>query len=154
MRNLIRTVMVTVIAGACFLAGGMAVAAPDATPIQGTEAKAATDRNETGYWLTSSSNKRHYKTCRYYKNSIGRFCGSNDGIPCMICGGGPSQSEGATSGTSRDQSTYNSTDRTTGPGDRETGQTTATGKTIYEGPRGGHYHYSASGKKVYEKRRK
>jgi hypothetical protein len=31
---------------------------------------------------------------------------------------------------------------------------TATGKTIYEGPRGGHYHYSASGKKVYEKKRR
>jgi hypothetical protein len=32
--------------------------------------------------------------------------------------------------------------------------TTATGKPIYEGPRGGLYHYSKSGKKVYEKRRK
>lgn len=40
------------------------------------------------------------------------------------------------------------------PKDTLTGQTTATGKTIYEGPRGGHYHYSASGKKVYEKHKK
>jgi hypothetical protein len=31
--------------------------------------------------------------------------------------------------------------------------TTPTGKTIYEGPRGGRYHYSSSGKKVYERRR-
>ncbi|HEU4344694.1 MAG TPA: hypothetical protein VFU31_24325 [Candidatus Binatia bacterium] len=31
--------------------------------------------------------------------------------------------------------------------------TTPTGKTIYEGPRGGRYHHSASGKKVYERRR-
>lgn len=31
--------------------------------------------------------------------------------------------------------------------------TTPTGKTIYEGPRGGRYHYSKSGKKVYEKRK-
>jgi hypothetical protein len=30
-------------------------------------------------------------------------------------------------------------------------RTTPTGKTIYEGPRGGHYHYSKSGKKVYER---
>jgi hypothetical protein len=31
--------------------------------------------------------------------------------------------------------------------------TTPSGKTIYVGPRGGRYHYSASGKKVYERRR-
>jgi len=37
--------------------------------------------------------------------------------------------------------------------EKSTGGTTPTGKTIYEGPRGGHYHYSASGKKVYERRR-
>jgi hypothetical protein len=40
------------------------------------------------------------------------------------------------------------------PSDKPTGATTATGKTIYEGPRGGHYHYSASGKKVYERKRR
>jgi len=38
-------------------------------------------------------------------------------------------------------------------GDKVVGKT-ATGKTIYEGPRGGKYHYSASGKKVYEKKKK
>jgi len=31
--------------------------------------------------------------------------------------------------------------------------TTATGKTLYQGPRGGIYHYSKSGKKVYHKRK-
>lgn len=30
--------------------------------------------------------------------------------------------------------------------------TTSTGQPIYTGPRGGKYHYSASGKKVYERR--
>lgn len=38
-------------------------------------------------------------------------------------------------------------------GDRPTGATTPTGKTIYEGPRGGHYHISKNGNKVYEKRK-
>lgn len=38
-------------------------------------------------------------------------------------------------------------------GDGATGATTPTGKTIYEGPRGGHYHISKTGKKVYEKRK-
>jgi hypothetical protein len=36
---------------------------------------------------------------------------------------------------------------------KETGKTTASGQRIYEGPRGGQYHYSASGKKVYERKK-
>lgn len=35
-----------------------------------------------------------------------------------------------------------------------TGKTTATGKDILVGPRGGQYHISASGKKVYERKKK
>jgi hypothetical protein len=42
-----------------------------------------------------------------------------------------------------------STSPTPKPGNVDTGKTTATGKTIYQGPRGGCYHYSKSGKKVY-----
>jgi hypothetical protein len=38
-------------------------------------------------------------------------------------------------------------------GETEVG-TTPTGKTIYEGPRGGRYHYSKSGKKVYERKKR
>jgi hypothetical protein len=34
------------------------------------------------------------------------------------------------------------------------GDTTASGKPIYVGPRGGQYHYSASGRKVYERHRR
>ena len=36
-------------------------------------------------------------------------------------------------------------------GDTPTGQTTATGMPTYVGPRGGVYHYSKNGNKVYEK---
>jgi hypothetical protein len=36
------------------------------------------------------------------------------------------------------------------PSDKPTGETTASGLPIYEGPHGGHYHYSKSGKKVYD----
>jgi len=39
-------------------------------------------------------------------------------------------------------------------GEKPTGETTRSGQTIYEGPRGGHYHYSASGNKVYERKKK
>ena len=35
-----------------------------------------------------------------------------------------------------------------------TGTTTTKGQPIYTGPRGGQYHYSDSGKKVYERRKK
>ena len=35
-----------------------------------------------------------------------------------------------------------------------TGEKTATGLQIYTGPRGGKYHISKSGKKVYEKKKK
>jgi hypothetical protein len=39
------------------------------------------------YWLTTSSNKRHNSSCRYFENSRGRYCGTNEGIPCKLCGG-------------------------------------------------------------------
>jgi len=41
----------------------------------------------TGYWITSSSRKRHNSSCRYYQNSNGRPCTADEGIPCKICGG-------------------------------------------------------------------
>ncbi len=44
-------------------------------------------KQSTGFWLTSSSKKRHNSSCRYYKNSKGSECGQNDGIPCKSCGG-------------------------------------------------------------------
>jgi hypothetical protein len=44
-------------------------------------------KQSTGFWLTSSSKKRHNSSCRYYKTSNGSECGPNDGIPCKLCGG-------------------------------------------------------------------
>lgn len=42
----------------------------------------------SGYWINSSSGKRHNKSCRWYGNTKnGRACGPNDGSPCGICGG-------------------------------------------------------------------
>ena len=46
-----------------------------------------TQQKATGYWMTTSSHKRHNSSCRYYMNSKGRLCGPTDGIPCKICGG-------------------------------------------------------------------
>ena len=39
------------------------------------------------------------------------------------------------------------------PGATPTGETTATGQPIYTGPKGGQYHYSDSGKKVYTRKK-
>ena len=44
-------------------------------------------QQSTGFWLTSSSKKRHNSSCRYYQNSNGRPCTADEGIPCKICGG-------------------------------------------------------------------
>ena len=65
--------------------------APDQTqPAPDKTVKAAAgpaDEVDTGYWLTTSSHKRHNKTCRFYKTSRGRPCKPDEGIPCKICGG-------------------------------------------------------------------
>jgi len=45
-----------------------------ASPIQGM------------FWLTESG-KRHNSTCRFYKKSKGKPCGSREGTPCGTCGG-------------------------------------------------------------------
>ncbi len=42
---------------------------------------------EQSFWITTSSSKRHNSSCRYYKNSKGRACSRDEGIPCKICGG-------------------------------------------------------------------
>ena len=40
------------------------------------------------YWLNTSSNVRHNRSCEYFqKTKRGRFCGPDEGKPCGICGG-------------------------------------------------------------------
>lgn len=39
------------------------------------------------YWMTSSSKKRHNKSCRYFNNSNGSACEADEGIACKVCGG-------------------------------------------------------------------
>jgi Tfp pilus assembly protein PilN len=42
---------------------------------------------QQGYWMTTSSGKRHNSSCRYYGTTKGRPCSKDEGIPCKICGG-------------------------------------------------------------------
>jgi regulator of replication initiation timing len=50
-------------------------------------ASGITDQKALTHWLTTSSNKRHNSSCRWFKNSKGRPCRADEGIPCKICGG-------------------------------------------------------------------
>ena len=42
---------------------------------------------EGGYWISTSSKKRHNSKCRYFKTSKGRIGTKEEGVPCKICGG-------------------------------------------------------------------
>ena len=39
------------------------------------------------YWLTTGSEIRHNRKCRYFGKTKGRPCGPNEGRPCQKCGG-------------------------------------------------------------------
>lgn len=44
--------------------------------------------SEPRYWLNARSGVRHNENCRYFDPSgAGRFCGPDDGRPCLVCGG-------------------------------------------------------------------
>ena len=57
------------------------------SPYQASVGDSGEQKQVAGYWLTSSSRKRHNSSCRYYQNSNGKPCGPEEGIPCKICGG-------------------------------------------------------------------
>ena len=42
---------------------------------------------DTGYWLSTNSNKRHNRKCENYRKTRGYPCGKSDGVPCGKCGG-------------------------------------------------------------------
>jgi hypothetical protein len=56
-------------------------------PSSATMLQRNADQQGLTHWLTLSSSKRHNSGCRYYRNSRGRPCGPDEGIPCKICGG-------------------------------------------------------------------
>lgn len=42
---------------------------------------------DTGFWLSTNSNKRHNRNCENYRKTRGYPCSSSDGTPCGKCGG-------------------------------------------------------------------
>jgi len=39
------------------------------------------------HWISTSSNRRHNASCRYFEHTRGRYCKPNEGKPCKLCGG-------------------------------------------------------------------
>lgn len=52
-----------------------------------TEAPVCEAWPETGYWLSTSSNKRHNSDCENYRKTCGYSCPKDEGEPCGKCGG-------------------------------------------------------------------
>ena len=108
----------------------------------------ATASNSKTVYITNTGSKYHASGCQYIHASsisIDLEEAKSRYSPCSVCSGSPSRTE------ARQDATTEARGFTS---DAQTDGTTATGKTIYVGPRGGRYHYSSSGKKVYERRRK
>jgi micrococcal nuclease len=99
------------------------------------------DAKEVVY-ITGTGRRYHSAGCVYLKPTgiaISFADAKARGLsPCTTCGGHPTRIEDHSSNSAIEQPANNST---------------GSGQTIYTGPRGGHYHYSASGKKVYERKK-
>ena len=103
-------------------------------------------------YVTRTGTKYHSAGCRYLKKSSISMKLSEvvqKYSPCSVCNP-PTVASSVNLGPSSQSMKVQKQDTTCPRHSSETAVgTTATGKTIYEGPRGGHYHYSKSGKKVY-----
>lgn len=42
---------------------------------------------DTGWWLSTNSNKRHNRNCENYRKTRGYPCRKDEGRPCGKCGG-------------------------------------------------------------------
>jgi micrococcal nuclease len=104
---------------------------------------------EQTVYVTRTGTKYHRAGCRYLrgggipmplKEAMQRYS------PCSVCNPGTE--------TSRPSAAKASEANPDRHGETLSGDTTRSGQPIYVGPRGGRYHYSKSGKKVYERRRR
>jgi hypothetical protein len=120
-------------------------------------------REDPTVYVTRTGSKYHVAGCQYLRKSAipMKLSEAVEGYsPCSRCNPPVLKKDVKTSkestvkeSTSSEKSELNSNRDSSHKSETAVG-TTATGKTIYEGPRGGHYHYSKSGKKVYERKKK
>jgi hypothetical protein len=114
-------------------------------------------------YVTKTGTKYHSAGCSYLKKSAIPMKLSEASVsysPCSRCNPPTRSSRGKVSRHSLGEVTgvpsrpQGESSRSLIPSSDPPVGITPTGKTIYEGPRGGLYHYSKSGKKVYERKRK
>lgn len=140
------------------------VAAVDAVP---TDAAVPTPRpiaapleaEEAGeiVYVTKTGQKYHRAGCRHLKSSIPMALGEAEQkySPCSVCNPPASNAKRAIASASpTTPATPEPAKVDRNPRDESVTGHTATGIPTYTGPRGGNYHYSKSGKKVYERRKK
>ena len=59
-----------------------------AMPVGSRKAAPVCDKwPDTGWWLSTNSNKRHNKKCENYRKTRGYPCRKDEGSPCGKCGG-------------------------------------------------------------------
>jgi endonuclease YncB( thermonuclease family) len=112
--------------------------------------KAKSDSSTVTVYVTKTGAKYHRGGCRYLKSSIPMSLkdAAQRYTPCSVCKPPTLDSNTPNQSIATEPNEKAKSDLGT-----PTGQTTPRGHQIYEGPRGGHYHYSKSGKKVYEKKK-
>lgn len=113
-------------------------------------------------YVTKSGSKYHSAGCSYLSKSSIEMKLSEVGsryTPCSRCNPPTMSSLKAKPGADLKKLETTPAKPTVTPPAKSTGKetaigTTPTGKTLYQGPRGGVYHYSKSGKKVYQRKKK
>jgi hypothetical protein len=108
------------------------------------------EKEETVY-VTKTGAKYHRAGCRHLKSSIPMKLSeaAERYSPCSVCN--PPSPKGKTS-TQNLLSKPSTVDRN--PNDESVTGHTSTGIPTFTGPRGGQYHYSKNGNKVYERRKR
>jgi hypothetical protein len=121
---------------------------PPSVPSYSLAASQPAKSVEQTVYITSTGTKYHTAGCRHLRQSSSAISLSQAAAsygPCAHCN--PPTLASSSTNYARPSTTYSS------PSYSSTGDYTATGIPIHTGPRGGRYHYSKSGKKVYERRR-
>lgn len=100
-------------------------------------------------YITKTGKKYHAESCRYLSKSKIALSLTDAVIkhymPCSICKP-PVISSQSNKSTGTSQTKTNSVNKTS--------NSFSAGKTIYTGPRGGHYYYNSKGHKTYVRKRK
>ena len=141
---------------------------PSGPPPSSSRGMAPTQGDATAtVYVTASGKKYHSQGCSYLRGAsvpmkLGEAVAAGY-TPCSRCAPPVFQQGGSSSGSAPAYSAPSSSKvaslsspsapTRTAPSGTSTGKTTASGLPIYEGSRGGHYHYSKSGKKVYERKK-